>query len=308
MQVIGSYAGDISPLVHVTAPFRKQVLRMPSNNLEPQESIQRSGYVADFLGTCVQPPSLEPDIQSDAVLWEGKEFIPYTHFSLSMSKSRHFARWVAWNIDGDGMKLISRSGLSFSKDPRLPAEFQVGNELYSGNRLDRGHLARRADLLWGELPEAQQANRDSFFYSNITPQMDDFNQSSQNGIWGRLEDALYEDVDVENLRVNVFAGPVFRTDDRVYRGVALPSEYWKMLVFQDQGVLKARVFLLTQDLDQLRAILALDEFRVYQITLSELQERTQLLFPPVLDLACAMPAMRVFSERQPLESAEDITW
>ncbi len=84
----------------------------------------------------------------------------------------------------------------------------MGNELYSGNRQDRGHIARRADLVWGELDEAQQANRDSFYYSNITPQMDDFNQSSQNGIWGRLENALFEDVDVEDLRVSVFAGPV----------------------------------------------------------------------------------------------------
>ena len=281
---------------------------MAPSTPESQDSIQRSGYAADFLGTCVQMPTLEPGIQSDAVLWEGKEFIPYTHFSLSMSKSKHFARWVAWNIDGASIKLISRAGLSFSKDPRLPAEFQVGNELYSGNRLDRGHLARRADLLWGELSEAQQANLDSFYYSNITPQMDDFNQSSQNGIWGRLENALYEDVEVEDLRVNVFAGPVFRTDDRMYRGVALPSEYWKMLVFREEGVLKARVFLLTQDLEQLRAVLALDEFRVYQITLAELEERTQLRFPTVLDVAGAMPAMRTFDERQPLAAVRDIAW
>lgn len=281
---------------------------MPVNTHELQDPIPRSGYDADFLGIHVETPTPDKSIQGDAVLWDGTEIIPYTHFSLSLSKSRRFARWVAWNIDGGCTKLISRTGLSFRKDPRLPAEFQVGNELYSGNRLDRGHVARRADLLWGELDETQQANRDSFYFSNITPQMDDFNQSSQNGIWGRLENALYEDVDVEDLRVNVFAGPVFRADDRLYRGVALPSEYWKMLVFQEQGILKARIFLLTQDLDQLRAVMALDEFRVYQITRGELEERTQLRFPPVLDLACTIPAMPVFNEREPLASAAAIMW
>ncbi|MET0871753.1 MAG: DNA/RNA non-specific endonuclease, partial [Paeniglutamicibacter terrestris] len=173
---------------------------------------------------------------------------------MSLSKARRFARWAAWNIDGADIKLLSRADINFTKDPRLVAESQVGNELYSGNRLDRSHIARRADLLWGDLPEAQQANRNSFYYGNITPQMDDFNQSSQNGIWGRLENALYEDLDVEDLRVSVFSGPVFHPDDRVYRGIALPSEYWKLLVFQNQGVLKLRAFWLTQDLDRMRTL------------------------------------------------------
>ena len=184
----------------------------------------------------------------------------------------------------------------------------MGNELYSGNRQDRGHIARRADLVWGELDEAQQANRDSFYYSNITPQMDDFNQSSQNGIWGRLENALFEDVDVEDLRVSVFAGPVLGPDDRTYRGVALPSEYWKMLVFQEQGVLKARAFLLTQNLDHLEAILALDEFRVYQITVDELEQRTQLHFPATLTEDSTALLELATAERKPLAATTDITW
>src|SRR5699024_1580869 len=101
--------------------------------------------------------------------------------------------------------------------------------------------------------------------------MDDFNQSKQNGIWGRLENALYEDVDVQDLRASVFGGPVFHPDDRAYRGVALPSECWKLLVYQEHGTLNARASLLTQNVDHLRALLALDEFRVYQLTIDELE-------------------------------------
>lgn len=267
-----------------------------------------SGYNPDFLGTRVEVPTLDPSIQDDAILWEGTEVVPYTHFSLSLSKARRFARWVAWNIDGASIKLLSRADITFTKDPRLAAESQIGNELYSDNRLDRGHIARRADLTWGTLPEAQQANRDSFYYSNITPQMDDFNQSKQNGIWGRLENALYEDVDVQDLRASVFGGPIFHPDDRIYRGIALPSEYWKLLVFQEQGVLKARAFLLTQDLDHLRALLALDEFRVYQITLDELEQRTQLHFPQPVKQAGELTAVREIAERKPLAALADIEW
>lgn len=269
--------------------------------------IDRSGYDPDFLGTSVALPVLDAEALQDAVLWEGLNVIPYTHFSLSLSKSRRLARWVAWNIDGAKAKRLSRSGIDFDKDPRLPEEFQSGNELYQGNRLDRGHIARRADLVWGEVAEAQQANEDSFFYTNIAPQMDDFNQSSQEGIWGQLENALYEQVDVEGLKVSVFGGPVFQSGDQVYRGVGLPSEYWKLIVFKEGGVLKARAFLLTQDLDQLRVALALDEFRVYQVSVGELEQWTRLEFAETLHLADDLVVVRV-EEITPLDSTVDITW
>lgn len=270
-------------------------------------SIDRIGYDPEFLGTSVALPILDAEALQDAVLWEGGNVIPYTHFSLSLSKSRRLARWVAWNIDGSATKRLSRSGIDFDKDSRLPEEFQSGNELYQGNRLDRGHIARRADLVWGEVAEAQQANEDSFFYTNIAPQMDDFNQSSQEGIWGQLENALYEQVDVEGLKVSVFGGPVFQSGDQVYRGVGLPSEYWKLIVFKEGGVLKARAFLLTQDLDQLRVALALDEFRVYQVSVGELEQWTRLEFAETLHLADDLVVVRV-EEITPLDSTVDITW
>lgn len=270
-------------------------------------SVHRTGYAPDFLGTSVALPLLDTEASQDAVLWEGSNVIPYTHFSLSLSKSRRLARWVAWNIDGASNKRLSRSGIDFAKGPRLPEGFQSGNELYQGNRLDRGHIARRADLVWGQVAEAQQANEDSFFYTNIAPQMDDFNQSSQEGIWGQLENALYEQVDVEDLKASVFGGPVFQPGDQVYRGVGLPSEYWKLIAFKEGGVLKARAFLLTQDLDQLRAALAFDEFRVYQVSVGELEQRTQLEFAETLHLADDLVSVRT-TARGPLDSTVNITW
>lgn len=281
---------------------------MAGSTHEADPAIPHSGYDPDFLGTPVGMPSLDSSLQDDALLWNGTVIIPYTHFSLSMSKTRRFARWVAWNIDGASIKLISRTNLSFTKDPRLPAKTQVGNELYDDNRLDRGHIARRADLLWGEMPEAQQANTDSFRYTNITPQMDDFNQSSKQGVWGRLENALFEDVDIQDLRISVFGGPIFHADDREYRGIALPVEYWKLLVFQEQGVLKSRAFVLTQNLEHLREILMLDEFRVYQITVAELEERTKLHFPAIIQRAGTLTSVRSLGERSPLDGAGDIVW
>ncbi|MGP5220472.1 DNA/RNA non-specific endonuclease [Arthrobacter rhombi] len=150
-------------------------------------------------------------------------------------------------------------------------------------------------------------------YTNITPQMEDFNQSGRQGLWGRLEDALYEDVEIDSLRVSVMAGPAFGDDDQVYRGVGIPREYWKLLAYCRDGTLHVAAFLLTQDLDRLRALMAWDEFRLYQVSLAELQERTGLVFAAALHEAdgyAQESAGRVSSavEHPPLEDAADIHW
>jgi endonuclease G len=105
----------------------------------------------------------------------------------------------------------------------------------------------------------------------------------------------------------VFGGPVFQDDDRVYRGVQLPREYWKVLVYREDGRLSARAFLLTQGLDQLEA-LELDEFRVFQISVPELQARTGLRFPDVLRDADTLAVPEALDRRAPIEGIDDIRW
>lgn len=272
-----------------------------------EESLYRRGYDPDFLGLPIVAPVAAGAVLSDLLRWAGGTILPYTHFSLAMSSTRHLAYWVAWNIDGGDLKKLSRAGIDFVNDPRIPDSAQIGNELYRGNRIDRGHLARRADVTWGSLGDAERANVDSFHYTNIAPQMDDFNQSSQQGLWGRLEDALYEDVRVDNLRVSVVAGPVFRDDDVEYRGVAIPREYWKVLAYRRSGILAGRAFLLTQTLDPLRTIAALDKFHVYQLSLAELEERTGLIFAPSLQSDQFAEVVN-WRERDPLAAQADIRW
>ncbi|MCW3471700.1 DNA/RNA non-specific endonuclease [Rhodococcus pyridinivorans] len=187
----------------------------------------------------------------------------------------------------------------------MAADVQVGNELYRANRLDRGHLARRADLLWGSTSETTKANRDSFFYTNITPQMDDFNQSARDGVWGKLEDAVFADVEIDDLKVSAFGGPVFADDDRDFRRVKIPREFWKALVFMENGELEAQGFLLRQNLDQIE-VLDLDEFRVFQVPLTEIEQRALLRFPQALRDADLQVAVEAITE--PLDSVAAIHW
>lgn len=203
----------------------------------------------------------------------------YTHFSLAMSASRRFCRWVAWNIDGNGLQQLSRDGLDFVLDDAFEAKHQVDDDLYSKNRLDRGHIARRADLLWGSRDEADRANVDSFFFTNITPQLDDFNQSKQHGLWGELENAIYDDVKVEDLKISVFGGPIFKDTDFPYRDLLVPRSFWKVIAYVEEGTLKASAYVLTQDdLEAKLESLGLDPFKLYQVSLTDLRELTSLDF------------------------------
>lgn len=203
---------------------------------EARSASEPTGFRPYFLTTIINHPTPTAEIAEDLVQLDGSPVINYTHFSLTLSRTRKMAYWVGWNIDGTQMQLLSRSGINFTTDTRIPTEDQAGNDLYADSRLDRGHLARRADHTWGLDTEAQQANKDSFYFTNITPQMEDFNQSAQAGISGRLEDALYEDGELDDLRVSVLARPVLPHDDQ------LPSEYWKIILLEQARLLSARAF------------------------------------------------------------------
>jgi endonuclease G len=184
-------------------------------------------------------------------------------------------------IDGERLRKESRSSQKFKFDPRLSEDVQIGDELYSGNKLDRGHIARRADLIWGSQREAQRANADSFFFTNIHPQHERFNQSSKRGLWGELENAIYDEVEVLRQRLVVFGGPIFKKDDPEYRDVRIPRSFWKLIGYIDaeDKRLHAKAYVLSQDdlLSDLEAF-DLDEFRLYQLSIDELERRVGLKF------------------------------
>jgi endonuclease G, mitochondrial len=258
----------------------------PPGDAKPTTEALTGGYDPNFLGPKVPIPTLSEEVRRDAVVVKQSTTLHYTHFSLCMSKKRRMARLAAWNVDGTRLRKDGRKGINFELDTRVPERYQTGESVYSDNKLDRGHIARRADLVWGSVAEARKGNTDSFFFTNITPQHQAFNQSRRHGLWGSLEDALYEDVRIDKLRLSVMGGPIFKDSDRTYRGARVPSDHWKVAIYVDEAdqELKAKAYVLTQDnlLDDIEAF-ELDEFRLYQVSLSELEQRTGLRFGSLKD-------------------------
>lgn len=244
-----------------------------------------SGYDEDFLSETVPTPNLSRKIAKDSFEHNGSHLIHYTHFSVCQSKSRSLPRFVAWNIDGGNMKQLSRKGIRFIRDSRVPAEFQAGNELYKHNAYDRGHVARRADLNWGSLKEAKAANRDSFFFTNMTPQHEAFNQSAKGGLWGELENAVFEDLNIDKLKVSVMAGPIFRDTDKTYRDVKIPEDFWKLIAFHDEDddEFKVAAYIISQKELVFVEGRELDRFHLYQVSLNALIKETKLDFGEIAE-------------------------
>lgn len=236
-----------------------------------------TGFDVNFLGVETPFPTLSQPIRGDAVKLDGSHLIPYTHFTLCLSESRRLARFVAWNIDGARMRKVPRT--TFRYDRRLSDQLQTGPEVYRHPSIDLGHIAMRADLCWGGKVEAERANYDSFFYTNVAPQHEAFNQSSKGGLWGKLEGLIFDEAKVKDLRVSVMGGPILDDHDRAMAGVQVPRSFWKVVGYVDDvdGEFKARAYVLTQK-DLLHDIeaLELDGFRMFQVAVDELETLTGL--------------------------------
>lgn len=210
----------------------------------------RPGYDPDFLAWPVPLPGLTEDQRTRAARnlrarpGTDPTVVDYHHFSLVIDAPRRLALYTAVNVDGARSRRPDRDD-RWLFDPRLVREVQVGNELYSRNDFDRGHLVRRLDPAWGSTSEARKANDDTFHYTNCAPQHMRFNQNAST--WLGLEDYLLNQAKADGSRVTVFTGPVLEDGDPVYRGVRIPLAFWKVVAFQrTDGHPSATAYLISQ--------------------------------------------------------------
>ncbi len=269
----------------------------------------RAGYDENFLGVPVPLPTpSSPDVPSMV--------LPYTHFTVVLRPDRRMAAATAVCIDGRLLVEHVPRESSWRFDPRLDEHHQTGDEVYRDNSLDKGHLVRRLDPVWGEATEANRANADTFHYTNAAPQADVFNQGKQ--LWQGLENFLLDHAATFDRKLTVLTGPVLHDSDPPYRGVQVPLRFWKVVAFVQDGSLAATAYVLDQSPDLTRdaeralagatpgAPPPLGAFRTFQVPVSDVVELTSLDLGP-LPAADLMPALRAPGERwRRLASHDDI--
>lgn len=262
-----------------------------------EEISDRTGYDSGFLGDTaelnVPLPKLSAEMEAEAAVIDGapdgeKYVLKYTNFSVVMSRKRRLAFFTATNIDGSQIRRIKRKGDRWYFDPRIEREAQVGEQLYRGSDFDRGHLTRRLDPAWGE--KHAQAEKDTFFFTNCTPQHHNFNTK----IWLSLEDYLLEAAETQDFRAIVFTGPVFSDRDYLFEfslkdesldRIKIPLQYWKVVVMVNTVTqkLSATAYMISQKdlISNLEFVFG--QFRTYQLPVKSIENLTGLDFGKLKD-------------------------
>jgi endonuclease G len=263
--------------------------------IDPDYS-DREGYDPQFLGSAaleVPLPDLGAALAPLAAVntmaaSDPRYVLPYHHFSVVLNKERRLAFFTAVNIDGASGVRLHRAPDHWFFDPRVPLVEQTGEQVYTDNPLDRGHLVRRLDPAWGpSAAAAKTANDDTFHFTNCTPQHHDFNAGQT--LWAGLEDYILDNADNIKFRVNVFSGPVLAADDDTYRGVQLPRQFWKVVAMAKQsGGLSVTAYLLSQEalikgLEVVPEAFSYGAYRTYQVPVRQVESITGLSFGAAAD-------------------------
>lgn len=272
---------DLKPLVQSLQAAPAALRRQTEPRITPATQLEnREGYRSDFLGDFIVPwPSLDP-AQAEDVHPTGAAMnrLDYTHFSIIMSRSRRLALVAGVNIDGASSVEVDRGRDAWAYDGRLPSDAQLGEDLYADNLLDRGHLVRRQDPNWGQ--DAHTANADTFHFTNCSPQMAAFNQKT----WLELEDYILDNTRRWKARATVFTGPLMREDDPTYRGVQIPTAFWKVVAFLgDDGKPSASAYMIDQRRELGKLELLFGALKTYRHSVDQIETLTGVRFGDLAD-------------------------
>lgn len=193
----------------------------------------------------VKMESCRADIQEYVLpkLEDGEVLVEHKAMSLVYSEEHEQAKWVAHVILPDVVNGNVGRTNDFRVDPLVPSGTTVeadyflktekpdGSFEYDGFGYDRGHLAPSADFRW-----CGEALSESYFYSNMSPQVADFNR----GIWAKLENQLRAYVSQhQNSKLFVVTGPVLKPGlpkvERSINGVSIPEQYFKVVIDMHLG-------------------------------------------------------------------------
>lgn len=143
-------------------------------------------------------------------------------YTLSYNEAAEQAEWVAYVLTRAAIDAVNVPRTNrFLIDPKVTTG-SADDRDYEGSGYDRGHLAPAEDLSY-----SSATMRESFYYSNISPQLPAFNR----GVWKRTEELVRFWATTYDT-IYVVTGPVLTPDLPVIgpNGVAVPASYYKVVL------------------------------------------------------------------------------
>ena len=180
-----------------------------------------------------------------------EQLIAHKAMFLVYDEEHEQAKWVLHKISTNILEgTVSRtndfridplveSGSAEELDYFIKTKRDNGKYDYDGYGYDRGHLAPSADFRW-----SQKALSESYYYSNMSPQLPSFNREKWADLEGLIRGYIYE-----NKRpLIVYTGPVLHPElqkvSRSTNRVSIPEQFFKVVV--DFEAQKAIAYLMPQ--------------------------------------------------------------
>lgn len=146
-----------------------------SDNVNANLPIEGKAYVTDY-----SMPHLDPEniYVEHTVTFNEQEILNYAYEWVD---SKKHAAWVAFTFDSEtSQKNVNRTD-EWNADPDLPDGMSPQESNHKNDGFDKGHLCASEDRVY-----SREANVQTFYYSNISPQLVSFNQ----GFWVTFEKTI----------------------------------------------------------------------------------------------------------------------
>ncbi len=243
-------------------------------------------YLYQFLGDINFENSEEnvlPNTEDRAFIPKGSsgQIVHHDYYSLSYIEDWEIAEWVAYPLTSSSLqkKNVPRSK-RFNQDP-LVSTGSAKHGDYSHSGYSRGHMAPAGDMAFNT-----RAMKESFYMSNMAPQLIPFN----GGIWRELEESV-RDWAEDKGGLYVVSGPIMDNNYETigYNKIAVPKAFYKVMInsLTNQGI----GFIMPHEVSE-KSILD------YSVTIDEVEAATGLdFFANILDTA----------EQEFVESQKNIT-
>lgn len=241
-------------------------------------------------------PSFNADnyFVAHAITVSGNDVLNYAY---EWNATMKHAQWVAFSFDETTKKDVTGRTDAWDVDPLLPVDMQTTNSNHTNDGFDRGHICASEDRVW-----SKAANEQTFYFSNLSPQLASFNQGFWVGIenqvrkWGRATPATYDKVYVtkggtlNHLLVNFTSevkgadGKIPTTDENGFtiKGLPCPQYYYAAVLSEKAGQYKAIAFLVEHK-EGLPKNPTAAELQACVVSIDELEEMTGL------DFFCNLP-------------------
>jgi endonuclease G len=195
-----------------------------------------------------------------------EKLISHAGYTLSYNEKYEQANWVAYELTSEETNSLYNRTNQFLVDPKINTG-SADNSDYAGSGYDRGHLAPAGDMGWSE-----KSMVESFYYSNMSPQVPSFNR----GIWKNAE-TFTREAAIANHVIYVVTGPVFTSDMTTIgrNQVAVPQSYFKVILDNSEPELKAIAFVIPNEASQL-------PLQHFAVSINQVEQITGLDFFPLL--------------------------